>query len=65
MPQIQLVITMDDTGAINVSGPTQNQMLSFGLLEMAKVAIIDHNKQAQQRVQPAPPGLVIPKMPGT
>ena len=63
MPQIQLVITMDDTGAVNVAGPIQNQLLSLGLLEMAKVAISDHNKQQQNRVQPAPPGLILPKQP--
>lgn len=61
MPAIQLVIQMDETGSVNVSGPIQNQLLCFGLLEMAKVAIQDHAKQNQQRVQPAPPGLVIPK----
>jgi len=63
MPQIQLVITMDDTGAVNVAGPIQNQLLCVGLLEMAKVAIFDHAKQNQNRVQPAPAGLVLPKQP--
>ena len=65
MAHIQLIITMDDQGQVSVNGPIQNQMLAFGLLEMAKVAIVDFNKQQQNKVQPAPPGLVIPKMPGS
>lgn len=63
MPQIQLIISMDDQGHIGINGPIQNTMLCFGLLEMAKLAIVDHAKQNEKRVQPAPPGLVLPKAP--
>lgn len=63
MPQIQLTVTMDETGKVNVNGPIQNALLCFGLLEMAKVAINNFAQQNEQRVQPAPPGLVIPKVP--
>lgn len=61
MAHIQLIITMDDQGQVSVNGPIQNQLLSFGLLEMAKTAISEHNKQqADKRVQLAPPGLAVP-----
>ena len=56
MPQIQLTITFDtDTGSINVTGPIENKMLSYGLLESARDAILDFNvkKTADQRIVPA------------
>ncbi len=60
---IQLVVTLDETGQVGVSGPIQNQMLCFGLLEMAKIAINDHAKQNQQLVKPVH-GILAPQMPG-
>jgi hypothetical protein len=54
---------MDEHGAINVNGPIQQALLCYGLLESAKIAIYEHSKQAQNRVQPAPAGLVLPKQP--
>jgi hypothetical protein len=63
MPQqVQLIITMNESGGINVSGPIQNALLCFGLLEMAKVAILDHAEQNKRLVQPAT-GVVLPKQP--
>jgi hypothetical protein len=57
MPAIQLVISMDETGSVNVNGPIQNLLLCYGLLEMAKVAINDHAKQNQRLVQPVTLGV--------
>jgi hypothetical protein len=39
MKQAQLLITMDDAGNVNVSGPIENKLLCFGMIEMAKPAI--------------------------
>ena len=61
MPQIQLIITMDDSGSVGVNGPLQNPLLCYGLLEMAKVAIHDHTQQNQRIVQPAN-GVILPKV---
>jgi hypothetical protein len=43
----ELKIQMDDTGKINVSGPLHDQILCFGLLEIAKQVVIDNGKLAQ------------------
>ncbi len=51
---VQLVITMDEKGNVNVNGPLANRVLCFGLLEMAKSNINEWvAKQQEQRVQPA------------
>ena len=63
MPQVQLIITMDDAGSVNVNGPIKNQLLCYGLLEMAKIAITDHVKQNQRIVQPVS-GVMLPKVQG-
>ena len=63
MPQVQLIITMDDASSVNVNGPIQNQLLCYGLLEMAKIAITDHVKQNQRIVQPVS-GVMLPKVQG-
>jgi hypothetical protein len=54
MPQIQLTITLDDNGAINVNGPIDNPLVCYGLLVMAKDAIAAHIANQARRVQPAP-----------
>jgi hypothetical protein len=52
----QLLITIDDTGKLDVKGALGNKLVCFGALELAKEAITNlHNAQAQ-RVQPATPG---------
>lgn len=62
MPDIQLVITMNEQGQIGVSGPIDNQVLSYGLLEIAKITIANRAREAGERlVQPAAPGTIIPR----
>ena len=63
MPAITLTITMDENSAISVNGPINNALLCYGLIEAGKIAITEHAKQQQNRVQPAPAGLVLPPMP--
>lgn len=60
MPEeLQLVITMGANGALNVSGPIQNKLLAYGMLEMAREAIYQHHKDNERLVQPA--GVQIPE----
>ena len=45
---IQLVITLDPrTNAINVSGPIDNKVLSYGLLAIAHDIIHEHNTKIE------------------
>jgi hypothetical protein len=39
MNKVQLIITMDDAGNVSVSGPIENKLLCFGMIELAKLAI--------------------------
>lgn len=41
MPPVQLVITMTPDGQVQVSGPLQNKVLCYGMLESARDAIRD------------------------
>lgn len=64
MPQPVLTITivLSDDGTVNVNGPLESKMAFYGLLEIAKETCSEFNKNAERRVQPAPPGLVIPRI---
>lgn len=55
--KVQLLIEMDENRQILISGPIQDKILSYGLLEAARDAIKDfHDKQAKAAVVPATPG---------
>ena len=60
MPNIvaELKISMDDAGNISVNGPIDNQLLSYGLLEVAKDVIKQHAAENARKIQPAPLSLV-------
>lgn len=36
---VELKIVVDDNGQVQISGPIQNKMLSYGMLELARDAI--------------------------
>lgn len=61
MPQpIQIIITIDPGAGIRVDGPIDDPVLAFGILEAAKLVVIDRIKQNEKRVQPVsilPPGV--------
>jgi hypothetical protein len=57
--EVQLIITLDAQGQIQVNGPLDNMLLCFGLLELAKVSVKDYNVAKQQRVQLAPPSALV------
>ncbi len=50
---VELRIVLDDHGRIAVTGPIENQLLCYGLLEMARDAIATNAQQQQRLVQPA------------
>lgn len=58
--QIQLIIALDpQTNKVSVSGPIDNKQLAYALLEIARDAIYDYNKQQENRVQPPPAGFLL------
>jgi len=63
MPELILVIKQLPSGQIQVTGPINNPILCYGLLELAKDVIRQTN---QGQVQNTPPGIVpvrnIPRM---
>ncbi len=46
---IEFISDESGLGRVNVTGPLENDILCFGLLEKAKQTIIDHNKVLQER----------------
>lgn len=50
--KVELVISMDENGAVSVNGPIENMILCLGLMEVAKESIIEYSKQAAKKVQP-------------
>lgn len=50
---VELKITIDDAGQLNVNGPIANKMMCYGMLEVAKDAIRETHERNQRLVQPA------------
>jgi hypothetical protein len=60
MPQLELKIALDETGQIAISGPIENEIVCYYLLEKARQAVQNHHTKALRLVQPAtlvPPNL--------
>lgn len=57
----QLVITWEDNGNINVQGPIENKLITYGLLEAARDAIKDFNDKAASGIVAPPAGFSLPK----
>ncbi len=54
MNELTLTIKLTSAGAINVSGPIDNKILAYGLLEAAREAIADHHaKLSKSAIVPA------------
>ena len=57
----KLVISFDpSTGQVNVSGPIQDRIFCFGIIELAKQAINAHAEQQAKQILVASP-LIMPK----
>jgi hypothetical protein len=50
---VQILIEMTPTGQVNVTGPVDNKVLCFGLLEAAKDAVREYAEQNAKRIVPA------------
>lgn len=51
---IELKISINDAGQVAITGPIDNEMLVYYLLEKTRQAVATHHAQAAQRiVQPA------------
>ncbi len=56
MPAMQMVITVTEQGQVNVTGPLDNPLVAYGLLEVAKDTLRNHFAAAQQAaIKPATP----------
>jgi hypothetical protein len=47
-----MTITVHDNGQLEVSGPLENKIVCYGLLEAARDAVQQHHDQAKRLVQP-------------
>lgn len=47
---IELIIRVDDAGQISVTGPIDNPLIAYGLLEAGRDAIRAHHEQAAKRL---------------
>jgi len=59
----QLVIVLNADGTLGVNGPVENKMLVYGMLEMAKDAVRDFNKNSQKKIVELPPGTTLRAVP--
>lgn len=59
MPNV-LTITIDDAGGVSVTGPINNPLFAYGMLEAGRQAIQEHVAAQQRRVQLAGPGALPP-----
>jgi len=54
--EVQLIVTLNTVnGQVSVSGPIQNKILCYGLLEAAKDAVRDYVAKNQNRITLATP----------
>lgn len=58
MNETTLTITLTGDGRVTVSGPIDNGLISYGLLELGRQAIQNHIASKATRVQLAPAGAV-------
>ena len=49
---IQITITLHDDGQLTVSGPLQNKVMAYGILELAKDVIRAHQVKAPDIIVP-------------
>lgn len=55
--RVELHIVLDESGKVGVSGPINDKMVCYALLDCARDAIKDHNDQAaKSAIVPARPG---------
>lgn len=59
---MRIEITLNDQQQVAVNGTIENKMLTLGLIEVAKEAIIKlHDSKAQERIIAPASGIMIPR----
>lgn len=56
MPAQVLTITINEQGQLNVSGPINNKLLAYGMLELAKECVAEHHRQQASGIVMPEPG---------
>lgn len=64
MPQFILTITLQEDGNVQVSGPIDNKILTYGLLAIAQETVSEFHKDRQCRVTLASPDSIPPPLGG-
>ena len=60
---ITITITLDEVGRLTVVGPFDQQVLCFGMLEMAKDVVRQVFLASQQKIQPVTVMPILPARP--
>ena len=53
--KVKIEINLEDTGAINVTGPLEDKVLMYGLLEVAKTVVASY-QVPKDKIVKVPPG---------
>lgn len=56
----EMIIRLSDDGQVQVTGPIQNKILAYGMLEITRDAIRESADASKQLVQPAT-GMILPR----
>lgn len=60
MGKVMLTISVDEKGQVGVNGPIQDKILCLGLMELAKVAVLEYNPDTRVAATPMGPRVVEP-----
>lgn len=60
MPNIILTITLGEDGNVQVSGPIDNKILTYGLLAIAQESVQKFHNERQNRITLASPDSIPP-----
>lgn len=55
-PVTQILVVMNDDKTVGVQGPVDETMLCLGILEMAKIAIVEHRDKSKKLIHELPAG---------
>jgi hypothetical protein len=58
---VKLEIVLEDDGRLQVSGPIQDKILCYGMLELAKTVVTAHKQE--NKIVAVPPGAKLVDMP--
>jgi len=50
MQEFELLVKYNADGSVSVNGPINDRLLCYGMLEMAKDAVRDYNKERESKI---------------